>query len=154
LREIAIETETETEIAIETAVAIEVVIETEIGFGIVTEIEIASTNPRVYTTPRIMAGIDTALTPTNGAIGMACTQAPTMGGAGKAMTRNVLTSTRAALRADSSPYSRTDRTGWPIATAFCVVIRKAIRTGNGILTVDPIGAEISAKFLAIIGGVR
>jgi len=115
-----------------TAIVIVVVTEIAIAIEIATVIGIASTKALEFTIRRIMAGIATAPMRMSEATETACTRAPATAAEGKATTRSALTSTKAALPADSSRCSPTDLTSRPIATAFCVVIRKATKTGKGI----------------------
>jgi len=137
-----------TEIAIETEVAsvagittvIEIAIETGIVTGIEIEIEIgietASTKARGFTTLRTMGAIDTVPTPMNGVTATACLPAPMTGGAIKTMVRSVHTSTNTATPVSSRSSVPATRTGRPTETVFCVVIRKASRTGKGTFSAE------------------
>ena len=110
-----------------------IVIVAVIEIVIATEIGIASTKALAFTIRRIMVGTGTAPTLMNRATETACSRAPAMVAEGRTMTLSALTSTGAALLADSSHCSPTGLTDRPIATALCAAIRRAIRTGSGTL---------------------
>jgi len=145
--EIAVESETVTkivtEIAIATGIATVAVITTvieiaETAIGIVTGIEIgietASTKAPGFTTLRTMGAIDTVPTPMNGVTATACLPAPVMGDAIKAMIRSVHTSTNTETLVSCRSSVGAARIVRPTGTVFCVVIRKASRTGRDILS--------------------
>jgi hypothetical protein len=150
--EIAVESVTVTKIATETAIetgiatvavittVIEIAIETRTGIVTGIEIEIgietASTKARGFTTLRTMGAIDTVPTPMNGVTAMACLPAPMTGGAIKTMIRSVHTSTNTATPVSFRSSVPATRTGRPTGTVFCVVIRKASRTGKGTFSAE------------------
>lgn len=127
--EIATKIATGTEIVIGIGTEIEIV--TGIGIGIVM-INLASIVKHAFTSPRIMAVMDIAPTPTTGVTRTACTRAQTMRAAGKVLTRSVHTFTGMVLTASPLLSATEVATNRLIEMASYVAMKKDSNTMNSI----------------------